>query len=203
LRGDERTSGRVVAERRLAMIVMIMTMRVAVIVVVTPVVAKIVTMIVTMAMMRLLVRAVFRIERRLDRGKLRAETAKHVLDHVVAADAQPLAGDLQVDVAVADVPGEPRQFVGIGRRDLDQRLGPADNPHHGAVVEDEAVAVMQGRRLRQIEQKPGAALAGQDDAAAMAVVGVERDLVDRAGAVPKARGFDGLRALHRQSSARS
>jgi hypothetical protein len=181
------------------MIVVIVTMRVAVMVVVT----KIVGMIVTMAMMMLLVRAVFRIERRLDRRKLRAETAKHVLDHVVAADAQPLAGDLQVDMAVADVPGEPRQFLRIGRRDLDQRLGLADNPHHGAVVEDEAVAVVQGRRLRQIEQKPGAALAGQDDAAAMAVVRVERDLVDGAGAVPKTCGFDGLRTLHRQSSARS
>ena len=43
----------------------------------------------------------------------------------------------------------------------------------------------QGGRLRQaIEQKHRAALAGQGDAAAMAVMGVQRDLVDGRGAVP-------------------
>ena len=33
---------------------------------------------------------------------------------MIAADAQPVAGDLHVDMAIADVPGEPRQLVGIG-----------------------------------------------------------------------------------------
>ena len=50
----------------------------------------------------------FGIERCLDRRQLGAEPAQHVLDHVVAAHAQPIADDLHVDVAIADVPGEPR-----------------------------------------------------------------------------------------------
>jgi hypothetical protein len=38
----------------------------------------------------------------------------HVFDHAIAVDAKPLADDLHVDLAVADVPGEAHQFVGIG-----------------------------------------------------------------------------------------
>ena len=115
---------------------------------------------------------------------------------MIAADAQPLADDLHVDVAIADVPGEPRQLVGIGRRDLDQRLRPADDPHDGAVVEHQTVAIAQSGRLRQVEQKLGAALAGQDDTAAMPLMRVERDRIDGAGVVPMAGGLDFARAFH-------
>ena len=140
-----------------------------------------------LAVIMVLVSAVFRIERRFERRQPRAEPAQHVLDDVIAADAQPIAADLHVDMPIADVPGQPRQLVCIGSRDFDQRLRPADNPHDAAVVEHQAVAVAQGRRLRQIEQKRRAAFAGQDDAAAMAVIGVERDLVDGFGARPSGR----------------
>ena len=105
----------------------------------------------------LIVGAVLGIEWRVERRKPRAEPAQHLLDHVIAADAQPLADDLHVDVAIADVPGEPRQVVGISRRNLDQRLRPADNPHDGAVVEHQPVAIAQSRCLRQVEKKLGAA----------------------------------------------
>jgi hypothetical protein len=162
-----------------------------------------VRMIMTVAMMMPLVGTVFRIERRLDRRHSRAEPAQHLFDHMVTADAQAIADDLHVDMAVADMPSEPCQLMCVGRRDFDQGLGPADNPHNGAVVEHEAVAIVQGRRLRQIEQKRGAALAGQDGPTAMAIVGIEHDLVDGIGAVPVAGGFDFARTLHRQSSVRS
>jgi hypothetical protein len=105
---------------------------------------------------------------------------------MVAPDAQPVADDLHVEMPVADMPGEPRQFARIGRRDLDQRLRPAGDAHHSAIVEKEAVAVAQCRRLRQVEQELGAALAGEDDAAAMALLRIERDAIDRASVVPLA-----------------
>ena len=139
-----------------------------------------VSVIVLMAVCMLTVCAVLRIERRFHRRKPRAEPAQHVLDHMIAADAQPIADDLHVDVAVADVPGEPRQFVAVGGRDFDQRLRPADDPHNAAVVEHETIAVTQGGRLRQVEQKGRAPLAGQDDAAAMPLMRVEQDLIDGA-----------------------
>jgi hypothetical protein len=133
-----------------------------------------------------LVGAVFGVEWCLDWRKAGAKPAQHVLDHVVAAHAQPIADDLNVDVAIADVPGEPCQLVSIGGGDLDKRLRPPGNAHDRAILEDEAVAVAQRRRLRQVEQESRTAFAGQDDAAAMALLRIERDAIDRARVVPLA-----------------
>jgi hypothetical protein len=151
-------------------------------------------MIVTVTL--LVVGAMLRIERRFERRKPSAQSAEHILDHVIAPDAQPIADDLNVDVAIADVPGEPRKIAGIRRRDLGQRLGAADDPHHGAIVEHKPVAIVQSRGLRQIEQKPRATLAAQDNAAAVPLVGIERNGIDGARSVPVAGSFDFVRTLH-------
>ena len=76
------------------------------------------------------------------------------------------------------------------RGDLDQRLALAGDTHDGAILEHEAVAVTQRGRVRQIEQECRAALAGQRNPAAMALVGIEHDAVDRRRAVPGASGSD-------------
>src|SRR5260370_42414177 len=63
-----------------------------------------------------------RLERRLDRGEMRAETAQHVFQHAITADAHSLAHDLHAGVAIADVPGEPGALFRGPRHDLDPRL---------------------------------------------------------------------------------
>ena len=128
--------------------------------------------------------------------KPRAEPAQHILDHVIAANAQPIANDLHLDMPIADMPGEPRQFLAAGGGNFDQGLRPADDAHDAAVVEHESVAVAQSGRARQVEQKGRAALAGQDDPAAMPVVRIEQNLIDCTGAVPMAGRLDGVCALH-------
>jgi hypothetical protein len=97
------------------------------------------------------VSAGLRIERRVHGRKARAEPTQHALDHMVAANAQPIADNLHIDMTVADMPGESRQLVTVRRGNFDQRLGPADDAHNAAVVEREAVAVAQRGRLRQVE----------------------------------------------------
>ena len=156
----------------------------------------IVAMMMAVCVTVVIVGAVLRIERRFERRQPRAEPLQHVLDYVVAPDPQPIADDLHIDVPVTDMPGEPRQLMRIRRRDLDERLRPADNPDDGAVVKDQAIAIVQGCGLRQIEQKARTALAAEDDAAAMALMGIERDGIDRAGGIPVAGGFDFMRTLH-------
>jgi len=158
--------------------------------------SMIMTMRVIVAVRMLPVSAMLRIERRLHRRKPRAEPAQHLLDHMIAANAQPVADDLHVDVPVADMPGEPRQFVTVGGGDFDQRLRPADDAHDAAVIEHKTITVTERRRLRQVEQEGRAALAGQNGAAAMALMRIERNLIDGAGAVPMARGLDCMRAFH-------
>ena len=176
MRGDERSKGR--AGRLLMTVVMI-----------------VIVVMMVMAVIKMVIGATFRVERRLELGQPRAQSAQHVLDHMVAADAQKFADNLHVDVPVADMPGEPRQRVGVGG-DLDQRLRAPDDTDDGTVVEHEAVAVMQGSRLRQIEEKPGAAVGAEHDAPAMTLMRVERDGIDGGPIVPMAGGLDFTRAFH-------
>jgi len=166
-------------------------------VVVVPVLMMmIVTMIAIGAVPMLTIRALLRIERRFDRREPRAEPAQHILDHMIAAQAQPITDDLHLDVTIADMPGEPRQFVAAGGGNFDQRLRPADDAHDAAIIENETITVTERGSLRQVEQEGGAALAGQNDATAIALMRIERNLIDGASAVPMARGLDGMRAFH-------
>ena len=87
------------------------------------------------------VRAMLGVKRRLERAHARAQAAQHVFEHMVAPDAQPVAHHLHVGMAIADVPGEPRQVVRGCRGDFEQCLGLAGNAHDGAVLEHEAVTV--------------------------------------------------------------
>ena len=157
--------------------------------------AMIVVVVMTVAVV-MLVSAAFGIKRRFHRFKPRAKAAQHIFDHMIAPDAQPLADDLNIDVTIADVPGEARETVGVAGGDFDQRLRAADHANDSAIVEHEAVAVPQRGGLRQIEQKFGAALAVQHHPPAMALMRVERDRVDGACLIPVSGGFDGARALH-------
>ena len=50
------------------------------------------------------------LERRLDCGEMRAKAAQHLFQHAIPPDAQPLAQDLNIGVAVSDMPGEPRKL---------------------------------------------------------------------------------------------
>src|SRR5215472_1034266 len=141
--------------------------------------------------------AMLRIERRLDRGEPRAEAAQHVFQHAIAPDAQRVADNLHLGVAIADVPGEPDELLRACGGDLEQRLRLAGHAHDGAVLEHEAVAVLQRGRLRQIEQKCRAALPRQRDPAAMALLRIEHDAVDGGRGVPAAGSSDLARPPHR------
>jgi hypothetical protein len=50
------------------------------------------------------------------------------------------------------MPGEARQGGGVLHRDFHQRLGLGDHDNGRAAVEHKSVAVVQRRRLRQVQQ---------------------------------------------------
>ena len=153
-------------------------------------------MLVTVVVMAMIVGAALGIKRRFDRRQPCAEPAQHIFDNVIAPDAQSLADDLDVDVTIADMPREACQIVSIRSGDFNQRLGPPNDADDRAVVEHQAVAVAQRGGLRKIEQEFCAALAAQHDAAAMAVMRVERDRVDGCRLIPMSGGFDVVCAFH-------
>ena len=144
----------------------------------------------------LFVGATLGIKRRLDRLKPRTKAAQHIFDHMIAPDAQPLTDQLHVDVTIADMPGEPREIVGIRRGDFNKRLRPANHADYRAVVEHEAVAVTKRRGVRQIKQEFCAALTAEHHPPAMALIRIELDRVDRVCLIPMSCRFNGARVLH-------
>lgn len=146
-----------------------------------------------MLMMR---RAGLRVERRVDRRDRGAKACRHLLQHVIAPDAEPVAHDLHVGVAVAEVPGELHQRERRPDHDLGQGFGLAGHQHDAAIVEHDPVAVAQRHGLVEVQQELGAAFALEHDAAAMPVTRVEHDEVGCGGRIPEARTTNGPATLH-------
>jgi len=98
-------------------------------------------------------------------------------------------------VAVAEVPGDADQFgVAVGV-DFGQGLGTSADADDGAGGEEQAVAVAQAGGLGEVEQEVGAGLGAQDDAAAVAAVEIDQDLVGGCGRVPGGGGENGVAKL--------
>ena len=173
--------GMVVRVIMIVMVVMVMIMTVIVLVIMAVMVMVVVTMIVTVTMvaMRMFGRgrigAAFGIERRFDLDDLGAEALDHVLDHMIAADAQALGHELRRQMAIAEMPGDTHEMAGIGAADFDQRLGGGDHFDHAAVFQHQTVAAAQRDSLGKVEQEFQPMRARHRHAAAMAPVEIEHD----------------------------
>jgi hypothetical protein len=123
------------------------------------------------------------VERRLHGCEMRAKAAQHLFQHAIVSNAQPLPHDLNIGVAVSDMPGEPGKLLRTSRRDLDQGLALPGNQEYGAVVEHEAVAVVQHGHVRKIEQDLCAALARQYYPPTMPLIRIEHHPIDDARSI--------------------
>lgn len=118
------------------------------------------------------------IEGRLDENSLGSEAAHHVLDDVVAADAQARAHDLRRQMTIAKVPGDANHVVGIAGADFDQRLGGCDDQDDASVLQFQPGIGNQRHGIGEIEQELRAVDAIHGHATAVAVVVVEHDAID-------------------------
>ena len=128
-----------------------------------------------------------------------AKPAQHVLQHVVAADAEFVVHDLYIRVAVAEMPGKPHRIDRTAGRNLDQFLRRTRNQHDRPIVERQPVAVAQSHRPGEIDHELGALFRGQDDPPALAVARLEHDAVAGGRFVPSSRLLDVRDAPHRSS----
>src|SRR6201999_4678682 len=115
---------------------------------------------------------------------------------MVAADAQPVADDLDIGVAVAEMPGEPDGIERAARADLNQGLRRAIHQNDRAIIEQESIALAQGHRLFEIEQEFTALFGGQHNAPPVAVAGIEHDAVDGRRRIPITRTSNRYNASH-------
>ena len=122
----------------------------------------VVMVIVVMIARRRGVGAALRLERRVDGGDLRAEAFQQRLDRRIALEPQPALQHLHRHMAVAEMPGEPRQRRQIGGARLDQRLGLGHHLDQPAVVEHQRIVGAQPHRLGEIELDAGAFDAEQE-----------------------------------------
>jgi len=145
----------------MAVIVAIIVMMMSVLMIVIVVVIVVMMVIVTVAGCRL-VGAAFRLERRIDLDQPGTERLQQRLDRRIAAEPQPLVQDLHRDVAIAEVPGHPRQRRKVGAARLDQGLGLGHHLGHAALFEHQRIVGAKPHRFRQIELDAGALGAEQE-----------------------------------------
>jgi hypothetical protein len=135
------------------------------------------------------------IERRLDGDDAGPEPARHILDHMIAPDAQAFLHQFGRQMAIAEMPGDPDQGGGIGAPNFGQWFGGGDDFDDAPVVERQTVAGPQHHGVRQVEQEGEAAHSGHRHATAVAVVIIENDRVSRFPG-PGAGGTNGMSVLH-------
>ena len=136
-------------------------------------------MIVVIVMLCLEVGAALGVEGCLDRADLAAEARYHLLDHVVAADAQARAHDLHRQVAVAEVPGELKQVIRTLGADLAERFGRADHLDEAPIFQLHRIAGAQGHGLLEVEQEFKATYGVKHDPPPVTIVEFQHDAVRR------------------------
>jgi hypothetical protein len=103
--------------------------------------------------MRVGISAPFWLERLFDRFERCAKTLQHLFEHMVAAYTQPAVEDLHLGVTIADMPSEPHHVFLAGSRDLYERLGATHHFDNRAIFQHQAIAILQGDRVFEIEQE--------------------------------------------------
>jgi hypothetical protein len=117
--------------------------------------------------------AAFGIERRFNNDDPRAEATHHVLDHMIAANAETLADNLGRQMTVAEMPGDTHQMMRIGAANFHQRLGCSDHFDQTAIFQHQRIATAQGNGVFQIKQEFQPARAGHRHAPPMPVIETE------------------------------
>jgi len=133
------------------------------------------------------------IERRLDLDDARAQSAHHILDHVIATNPQMPSGDLDRQVTVAEMPGNTDELKRVVAADFGQRLGGRHDLDKPAVIQHQRVAAAQGDGFGQIEQERQPACSRHCQTPTMAIVEFENNGVNRL-LLPALRRPDGCRA---------
>jgi hypothetical protein len=104
------------------------------------------------------IRPRLRVERRFDRVRMAAERVHHIGDHVVGADADAVAEQLDRQMPVAEVPGDSHQLRRAVGVDFKERFRLRDHADDPAVLQLEAIAVAQANGVREVDQDLAAGL---------------------------------------------
>jgi len=125
------------------------------------------------------VSAAFGLEGGLHLYKIRFEVMKHILDHMVGANAKNLVSNLSRQMPISQMPGKAHKLIGIFMPDFDNKLSSGLNLQQPPIVKLQAISIGHRNRFRKVEKDIFALIGSQANAAAMARVEIESDRASR------------------------
>eukprot|EP01036_Dinobryon_divergens_P007108 gene7107-9463_t len=123
----------------------------------------------------LAVGAALRVERHAHLAHVGAQPLQHVDDDVIVANQDAVAVDLGRQVAVAEMPGQPRERRGVAAAHLDEILVRGLDLDIAALLQLQAIALVQHHGLDKVQQEVETAIAQDAQAPAVAIVEQEGD----------------------------
>lgn len=136
------------------------------------------------------------LERTLDHAHGAALAADHLGEDMVVLDINGVCRDFRRRVPVADMPGDAHQTQPVLSPHFEQALRSGPDQDQAAILELDGIAIIQNRWLLEIEQNLAPAIALQRDAAAIAVLMVERQGLDDLVLLDRGLADDGGGAQH-------
>jgi hypothetical protein len=119
--------------------------------------------------------AAFGLEGDLYLHEICSETAEHILDHMVGANAKNVVPNFRRQMPVSQVPSKPRKFMRIFVSDFDDGLRGGVDLQPPSVVQLQAISIRHCDGLWQVKKNILALIRGKANAAAMARVKIERE----------------------------
>ena len=130
-------------------------------------------MVVTMSVSA--VRAAFRLKGGLNLYKIRFELAKHILDHMVGANAEKLVSNFSRQMPISQMPCKADKLIGILMPDFDDMLCRGLDLQPIPIFQLQAISIGHRNRFRKVEKDVFALIRSQANAAAMARVKIESE----------------------------
>src|SRR5580704_1237054 len=119
--------------------------------------------------------AAFGLEGDLYLHEIRSETAEHILDHMVGANAKNVVPNFRRQMPVSQMPSKPCKFMRIFVSDFDDGLRGGVDLQPPSVVQLQAISIRHCDGLWQVEKDIFPLIRSKANAAAMARDKIERE----------------------------
>lgn len=107
--------------------------------------------------------------------EIRSETAEHILDHMVGANAKNVVPNFRRQMPVSQMPSKPRERMRIFVSDFDDGLRGCVDLQPPSVVQLQAISIRHCDGFWQVEKDILPLIRSKANAAAMARVKIERE----------------------------
>jgi hypothetical protein len=119
--------------------------------------------------------APFRLKRYTHLRKFRSETAEHVFDDMIWANAEDVVSDLGRQMTISQMPGKAYKLMRIFVPDFNNDFGRGPDSEPSPIFQLQAVSVGHSNRFVEIEKDIFAFVGDKPNAASMARVEIQRE----------------------------